>query len=262
MATRRGGLLRKADFRRLWTADVLSQVGSRVDFLVAIPLPAAIALSASVFEVSLLRTLATLPYLVLGLQVGAWCDRVRQRPVLIATDLGRVVLIGSIPVAALRGALTLWHLYAVVLLAGVCGVFFDVAHQTYVPHLVAKAELPEANAKLWTNASIAALAGPSAAGVIIQYLGYAGAMALDALSYLWSALWLRRVETPDAPGERSGRRLRHEIAEGLKAVLGDGFVRASTLHGTVTGLFQAMYLAINVVFLVRESASHRSRSAP
>ncbi|MGW4483854.1 MFS transporter [Amycolatopsis sp. NPDC004368] len=188
-----GGLLRTKDFRRLWLADALSQVGSRIDLL-AIPLLATTVLSASVVEVSLLKALATLPYLTLGLQVGAWCDRVRQRPVLVAADLGRVVLIGSIPVAAVAGVLTIWQLFTVVLLAGVLGVLFDVAHQTYVPHLVARADLPEANARLQTNASVAAVVGPSVAGVVIQYLGYAGAMVADAASYLWSALWLRRIE--------------------------------------------------------------------
>ncbi|MET7998759.1 MFS transporter [Amycolatopsis sp. NPDC005232] len=251
VATRRGGLLRTRDFRRLWLADALSQVGSRIDFL-AVPLLATTVLSASVVEVSLLRTLATLPYLVLGLQVGAWCDRIRQRPVLVAADLGRVVLIGSIPVAAVAQVLTLWHLFVVVLLAGVLGVFFDVAHQTYVPHLVARADLPEANARLQTNASVAAVAGPSLAGVVIQYLGYPGAMAADAASYLWSALWLRRIETPDPTGERSGRSLHQEIAEGLKAVLGDAIIRAITLHGTVSCLFQSMFMAISVVFLSRD----------
>ncbi|WP_326567736.1 MFS transporter [Amycolatopsis rhabdoformis] len=251
VATRRGGLLRTKDFRRLWLADALSQVGSRIDLL-AIPLLATTVLSASVFEVSLLKTLATLPYLVLGLQVGAWCDRIRQRPVLVAADLGRVVLIGSIPFAAVAHLLTLWHLFAVVLLAGVFGVLFDVAHQTYLPHLVARADLPEANARLQTNASVAAVAGPSLAGLVIEYLGYAGAMAADAASYLWSALWLRRIETPDVPGERSGRHLRHEIAEGLKAVLDDPILRAITVHGAVSSLFQSMFTAINVVFLSRE----------
>ena len=91
------GALGNRDFRRLWLADLVSQLGSRIDVL-AVPLLAATALGASVFEVSLLRTAETLPYLVLGLQVGAWCDRMRHRPVLIAADLGRAVLIGSIPV--------------------------------------------------------------------------------------------------------------------------------------------------------------------
>ncbi|WP_230863054.1 MFS transporter [Amycolatopsis camponoti] len=135
------GALQNRDFRRLWLADLVSQLGSRIDVL-AVPLLAATALGASVFEVSLLRTAESLPYLALGLQVGAWCDRMRHRPVLIAADAGRAVLLGSIPVAALFGVLGLAHLLAVVLGVGLLGVFFDIAHQTYVPRLVTREQLP------------------------------------------------------------------------------------------------------------------------
>jgi MFS family permease len=247
----KGGVLRVPDFRRLWLADALSQVGSRIDFL-AVPLLAATTLSASVLEVSLLRTFATLPYLLLGLQVGAWCDRMRHRPVLIAADLGRAALFGSIPVAALFGVLTLWQLFAVVLLAGVLGVFFNVAHQTYVPHLVEPGRLPEANAYLQTNMSVAAVTGPGIGGAVVQFAGSAGAMAVDALSYLWSALWLRRIRTPDVRPEPAERHLRREIAEGLKAVAGNRILLAITVHGAVSSLFQSMQMAISVVFLSRE----------
>ncbi|MDT8910196.1 MFS transporter [Amycolatopsis sp. PS_44_ISF1] len=246
-----GGVLRVSDFRRLWLADGLSQVGSRIDFL-AIPLLAATTLSASVLEVSLLRTFSTLPYLVLGLQIGAWCDRMRHRPVLIAADLGRAALFGSIPVAAVCGVLTLGQVYAVVLLAGVLTVFFSVAHQTYGPHLVEPGRLPEANGLLQTNTSVAAVAGPGIGGAVVQFAGSAGAMAVDALSYLWSALWLSRVRTPDARPEPAERHLLREIAEDLKAVAGNRILLAITVHGAVTSLFQSMQMAISVVFLNRE----------
>ncbi|MEV7042791.1 MFS transporter [Amycolatopsis sp. NPDC051061] len=244
------GALGNRDFRRLWLADLVSQLGSRIDVL-AVPL-LAVALGASVFEVSLLRTAETLPYLVLGLQVGAWCDRVRHRPVLIAADVGRAVLIGSIPVAALFGALGLAHLLAVVLGAGLLGVFFDIAHQTYVPSLVTREQLPEANARLQTNLSMAAVAGPGLAGLLIQALGTAAVLAVDAISYLWSALWLRRIETPD-PGPRPGeRRLLREIAEGLRLVRGDRVLLAISVHGAVSSFFQSVQLAIVIVFLARD----------
>lgn len=194
------GALANRDFRRLWLADLVSQFGSRVDVL-AVPLLAVTALGASVFEVSLLRTAESLPYLVLGLQVGAWCDRMRHRPVLIAADVGRAVLIASIPVAALFGVLGLAHLLVVVLGVGLLGVFFDIAHQTYVPRLVTREQLPDANSRLQTNLSMAAVAGPGLAGLVVQALGNAAALAVDAVSYLWSALWLRRIETPDVRPE-------------------------------------------------------------
>ncbi|GAA3585427.1 MFS transporter [Amycolatopsis ultiminotia] len=245
------GLLRTPDFRRLWLADALSQVGDRVDFL-AIPLLATTTLAASVVQVSLLRTLSTLPYLLLGLQAGAWCDRMRHRPVLITADLGRALLIGSIPVAALFGVLTLGQLFTVVLITGTLTVFFNVAHQTYLPHLVDRATLPEANARLQTNMSVAAVAGPGAGGLLVQFAGNAGAMAVDALTYLWSALWLRRIRIPDAVPEPTDPNLRREITEGLRTVLRQPILRAITLHGAVSSLFQSMYMAVSVVFLSRD----------
>jgi MFS family permease len=245
------GALGNRDFRRLWLADLVSQLGSRIDVL-AVPLLAATALGASVFEVSLLRTAETLPYLVLGLQVGAWCDRMRHRPVLIAADVGRAMLIGSIPVAALFGALGLGHLLAVVFGVGLLGVFFDIAHQTYVPRLVTREQLPEANARLQTNLSMAAVAGPGLAGLIIQALGNAVALAVDAVSYLGSALWLRRIETPDARPSPGPRRLLREIGDGLRAVRDDRVLLAISVHGAVSSFFQSVHLAIVIVFLARD----------
>lgn len=245
------GILRSPDFRRLWLADALSQVGNRIDFLV-IPLLATTTLAASVVEVSLLRTLSTLPYLLIGLQVGAWCDRMRSRPVLITADLARAALIGSIPLAAAFGSLTLGHLYVVVLLTGAFSVFFNVAHQTYLPHLVERGHLPEANARLQTNLSVAAIAGPGLGGLIAQFIGNAGAMATDALTYLWSAAWLSRIRTPDVRPEPAERNLRREIGEGLRTVVRHPILRAIALHGAASSLFQSMFMAVSMVFSVRD----------
>ncbi|WP_020663298.1 MFS transporter [Amycolatopsis benzoatilytica] len=245
------GVLGAPDFRRLWLADALSQVGDRIDFLV-IPLLATTTLAASVIEVSLLRTLSTLPYLLIGLPAGAWCDRMRSRPVLVAADVGRALLIGSLPIAALSGSLTLGHLYAVVLLTGAFSVFFNVAHQTCLPQLVERDQLPEANARLQTNLSVAAISGPGLGGLIVQFAGSAGAIAVDALTYVWSALWLRRIRTPDALPEPAERNLRREIGEGLRILLHSPILRAIAVHSAVSSLFQSMFMAVSMVFVVRD----------
>lgn len=161
-----GGLFRHRDFRHFWLADAISQVGTRVSGT-AISLLVVITLHATTFEVSVLRTLQTLAYLLIGLQAGAWCDRVRNRPVLVGADLGRAVALGSIPVAAVFGALTIWQVYAAVFVAGVLTVFFDVAHQSFLPRLVAKADLIEGNAKLKFSTSAAALVGPGLGGLLV-----------------------------------------------------------------------------------------------
>lgn len=247
------GLLRNRDFRDLWVADVLSQFGDRVTFL-AVPLFAATTLNASAFGVSMLRTLETLAYLVLGLQVGAWCDRLRNRPILIATDLGRAVVFGSVPIAALFGALTLTQLYVVVTVAGVLAVFFQVAHQTYLPRLVDRDHLVEGNARLQTNISVAAVAAPSVSGFLLQYVGGQAALGLNALSFLWSAAWLKGIRSrearPPQPAERVP--LRKQIGEGLRFVLADPILRAFAGSTVQISLFQSFQLAVGVLFLLRE----------
>lgn len=128
------GLLRDHDFRQLFVADTISQLGTQVSQL-ALPLVAVVTLRASEFEVGLLVTLEFLAFLLVGLPAGAWVDRLRRRNVLIAGDVGRAVLLGSVPLAWWAGALTIWQLYVVALLVGVLTVFFDVAYQSYLPHL-------------------------------------------------------------------------------------------------------------------------------
>ena len=131
-------------------------------------------------------------------------------------------------------------------------VFFNVAHQTYLPNLVERGELPDANARLQTNLSVAAIAGPGLGGMIVQFIGGAGAMAVDALTYVWSAAWLRRIRTPDVRPEPAERNLRREIGEGLRTVMRNPLLRAIALHGAASSLFQSMFMAVSMVFMVRD----------
>lgn len=249
---RRAGLLHHRDFRHLWAADALSQLGSRISLL-ALPLLAVVTLNASTFQVSLIKTLQTVPYLLFGLQVGAWCDRLRCRPVLVVADLVRLVALGSIPVAAAFGVLTLWQFYAAVFVAGLLTVFFDVAHQTYLPRLVTPDRLIEGNSLLWTNQSVAAVAAPTVGGALVQWLGAPVAVLVDAISFLWSALWLGRIRTrEERPPKTAGRNLRREITEGARVVFADPILRAIGLSSVTLAFFQNLNLPITVVFLVRE----------
>ena len=229
----------------------ISQLGTRVSFL-AVPLLAVSTLHAGALEVALLRTFQTIAYLLIGLQVGAWCDRVRCRPLLVVADLGRAAVLASVPVAAALGVLTLAQLYAVVFAAGVLTVFFDVAHQTYLPRLVGRDRLIEGNARLQGNTSIAAVGAPTLAGYVVQWFTGAGGILLDAVSYLWSALWLRSIRTPErVPARGRPARMRTEIREGMRLVLGDPILRAIAGSNASFCLAQAIYTAIIVVFLVR-----------
>lgn len=246
-----GGLLRHRDFRHLCAADAISKVGTGVSNL-AVPLLAVITLHASTFEVSTLKTLQTVAYLLIGLQVGAWCDRMRCRPVLVAADIGRAIALGSIPVAAALGAVTIWQLYFAVFVTGILTVFFDVAHQSYLPRLVERDDLIEGNAKLRTSTSVSALAAPSLAGYLVQRFTAPIAVLIDALSYLWSATWLRTIRIMEAaPPKHANADLRKEILEGTRLVFGNPILRAIGVNNAMMSLCQTAHLAIVVVFLIR-----------
>lgn len=239
------------DFRRLWLADAISQLGTRMTFLAA-PLVAVLTLHASAFQVSLVRAAESLGALLFGLVAGAWIDRVRCRPVLLVTDFGRFAVLATVPVAAVFGSLTLGHLYVAMFVLGTLSIWFTVAHQSYLPRLLPAAELVSANAKLSANTSVAALAGASAGGFLVQLLTAPLVFAVDALSFLWSALWIRSVRHREPPVERApDRHLGREIAEGLRFVVRQPLLRAIAGHTATFVLWQSASSAVTVVFLVR-----------
>jgi len=245
-------ILRHPDFRRLWIADLLSQLGSRLS-MIAIPLLAVLTLDASTLQVSLLRTCETAAWLLLGLFAGAWVDRIRCLPVLVYADLGRALLFATIPVAAWFGVLSLTQLYVVLLLTGVLTVLFEVAHSAYPPRLLDPEQLLPGNAKLAANHSVGAVIGAGAGGVLVQWLGAAVTIGVDALSFLWSALWLRSIRTPEvAPAKPDRPNLKREIAEGMRYVFSHPLLRPMALSTATTMLFQAAAGAIMIVYLVRE----------
>jgi hypothetical protein len=127
---RRGPLWGNADFLRLWAGQTISAFGSEITEL-ALPLVAILVLDASAFQVATLGVVIGLPWLFLSLPAGAWVDRLRRRPILMAADWGRGALLLSIPIAYVLDVLTLAQLYTVGLLVGMLTVFFDVAYQSY-----------------------------------------------------------------------------------------------------------------------------------
>jgi Transmembrane secretion effector len=250
---RMGGLLRQHDFRLFWTGETISQLGETMA-RVAMPLLAVLVLHASTFAVTLLTATAYLPWLLIGLPVGAWVDRLRCRPLMIACDLVAAVLYGSLPVAAWLGVLTIGQVIVVALLAGGAGVFFGTAYQVYLPSIVTAGELVEGNAKLQGSASAAAIGGPGAAGLLAGTLGAAAALLANAISFVVSAVCLLRIRgggarTTPAPASRIG--IRREIADGVRYVAADPYLRPLTIWASLVNLGLTGYGALAVVFLVR-----------
>ena len=206
-----GRLWRHPDFLKLWAGESVSVFGSQVTVL-AVPTVAILILHAGPFQVGILSALEFLAFPTLGLVAGVYADRLRRRPIMIVCDIGRGLALGSIPVAFLLNLLTLEQLYFVALLTGIFTVFFDVSYQSYLPALVDRPNLLEGNTKLEITRSTAQVAGPAVAGFLIQWIGGAKAVAVDALSFFLSALALASIKKPEpepqpstASGTLSGR---------------------------------------------------------
>jgi MFS family permease len=244
-------LWRHRNFLLLWSGQTVSEMGSAVTQL-ALPLTAVVVLRASTFEVGLLTSAATLAFALIALPAGAIVDRHTKRRLMIWCDLARMLIIGSVPIAAAFGALTLGQLYAVAVTAGVCTVFFDVSYQSYLPVLIPKEALVDGNGKLGATQSLAQVTGPGLGGGLVGLFGAARAMAADAISYgvsVASLLAIRAREEPPHPGQR--QRLRTEIAEGLAFVLRHPILRKIVACTGTANLFNAMALSLEIIFLVR-----------
>ena len=251
-------VVRNADFVRLWVAQTISQFGTQVSLL-AIPLVAVSLLEASPFEVALLGTVEFVPFILFSLPAGAWVDRLRRRPILIAGDLGRAAALASVPIAYLLGVLTMAQLYVVGFVAGTLTVLFDVAYQSYLPSIVEREQLVDGNGKLEASRTIAQSAGPALGGGLIGLVTAPLAILVDGVSFVLSALFvflIRRPEpTPDRHADEHGRprgSLRQEVGEGLRYVLGNRYLRGIAASTATSNLFNNLATATFIVFAVRE----------
>ena len=238
----------------MWAGQTISLAGSQVTLL-ALPLTAILVFKASAFQVGTLSTVEFLPFMLLGLPVGVWVDRLRRRPILVAADVLRLVVIGSVPIAYGLGALRLAQLYVVGFLSGIGTVFFDVAYGAYLPSLVDRTRLVEGNAKLEASRSGAQIAGPGIAGVLVQALSAPGAILADAISYLASVvslLSIRRREPPvDDPTD--GRpAMWHQVAEGVRFIAGQPMIRPLLACTGMLNLFSMMGQAVILLFAVND----------
>ncbi|GES28131.1 MFS transporter [Streptomyces angustmyceticus] len=246
-----GSPLRLRDFRLLLAGAAAGQLGSQVT-LVALPLVAVLVLDAPAFQVGLLTAAETAAFLLVGLPAGAWVDRMRKLPLMIRADVVRALAMASVPLAAVTGVLTMTQLYVVALVTGVATVFFDVAHQSFLPQLLPRDQLVAGNGALETIRSSAQVAGPGIGGGLVQLLGAALAIVADAVGYALSALFLWGIKQPESLPERGpDASLRRDIGEGLRFVFRHRLLRVIAVTTALGNFFTALLMATQSVFLVR-----------
>jgi MFS family permease len=249
----RGGLWRHADFLKLWSAQTISQFGSAVS-QVAVPLVAVLSLDASAFEVAALATVEFLPFLLFALPAGVWVDRLPRRPILVVADAGRALALGSIPLAAAVGQLTLAQLYVAGFVTGALTVFFDVAYQSYLPSIVEREQLVDGNAKLEISRSAAQVGGPGLAGLLVRVFTAPYAVLADAASYVWSSVFVFWIRRPEVVPERTAESpsLHRELIDGIRYLLGHRYWRWISMSTATFNFFGNIAFAILIVYLVRQ----------
>lgn len=239
------------DFSHLWAASAISQVGSQFTLLV-FPLLAATTLDASPVAVGALGAVGALPHLLFGFFAGAWVDRLRRKPILIAADIARCVLLLSVAFAAYRGDLSVIFLVGVAFLIESCTVFFDLAYVAYVPTLVSKDRLVGANSRLEASASASQIVGPALGGAAIRLLGAPVALLFDSISYLASAVLLTRIRAREVPPARTGdSHIVTEIREGLHLLWSNQVLRGLALAHGLVNLGGYIFFAVYILYMVR-----------
>ena len=239
-------------FARLWTASTASAFGSYITVL-AIQVLVVDVLAGDAVDVGLVNAARWVPYLLFGLLAGVLVDRVRRRPVLVATDLLSAVALSAIPVLSATGSLTVGWLAGVMAVFGLCTVVGDAAFQSFVPRLVPTRLLGPAHARLDQSDAVAQASGPAVAGGLVQLLGAPLAVLVDAVSYLVSAVLLITVKVDEPRGE-SRRRVRDigpEIREGLRWIYRHATLRPLALSTHAWFACSAVAGAVMTPFALR-----------
>ena len=249
MRLRVPGLLRRnPNFRRYFFGQSVSLLGDQISSI-ALPLTAVLALHASAGEMGAVTTAYLLPNLLLSLHAGVWVDRSgRRRAVMLAADAARALLTATIPIAFAFGHLSWPQLYVVSFLLGCASVFFYVSYGGFFQTIVERKDYVEANTLLHGSRGFSFLAGTSLGGVLVQLLRGPYALALDAGSFLWSALFLRRIDVPDpsgAPRESGG------IGVGLRWIRSNPVIRAELLGVATINLFNFVFFALFLLYATR-----------
>ena len=247
-------LARNRAFLLLWSGESISLLGSEIS-VVALPSLAVLVLGTGAVGVGALMALQWLPFVLLAPIMGVFTDRLRRRPLMQFANIARCLILGSLPLAAVLGHLTLAHLYVAALLKGVFDVVFQLAYQAYIPQVLDRADLVEGNVKTQLSKSIAMTVGRSAGGGLVSLIGAARAVAADAASYFIAAvllLFIREKEPRPTPAERGLVATLRDIRDSVALTLGNRVLRSLTLTLTFGNMAVSSTLAMIIVYAYQD----------
>ncbi|HLB49090.1 MAG TPA: MFS transporter [Anaerolineales bacterium] len=239
-------LWRNRDFMLLWSGQVVSTLGG-VASAVVLPL-LVLAITDSPTAAGIAGALWSLPYLLFSLPVGALIDRWDRKRVMILCDIGRALLLGSIPIAMALNALTIWQLYITQFLEGTLFVFFNIAEAAALPRVVAKSQLPEASAQNEAAFGVAGILGPSIGAFLYQSISRAIPFIMDSVSYAASVISLTLIRARlQAERTATNRNLRAEIVEGVSWLWRQPLIRFMAF---LTGGINLVFAANGLILIV------------
>ena len=244
-------LVYHSEFRTLFISGAISKVGINIGY-VSIPLVAILGLDATEAQVGALAAMATAATLIVGLPAGAWLDRKRCRPVLVAAEFSRAALLLSVPLAWWLDWLTLIQLYAVVFGVGTCRMLFDVGQQSILPLAVSRSALTPANSAIVAVDSVTIIGGRGVAGFLVHAVTAPIAVALEAVMYFVSGLVASQVRITEPPNEPAAARIFADIREGTKHVFGHPVLRALLLAGALNNVGMHIVLVMFPFVIVRD----------
>jgi MFS family permease len=245
-------LFRHADFMKLWTGETISEFGSKVGG-VAISFLAVIALHATPTQMAALAVWRTVPALLFSLFAGVWVDRLRRRPLMIGADLANIVLLASIPAAAALGRLRIEQVYLVMFLTSFADILFSVGYRAYLPTLVGRESITQANSILSATEAVAEMGAFGLAGWLVQWLTAPIAIAVDSVSFVFSAIFLSLINTPEVlPVRRRDSRVWREILDGARCIRDDSRLLAIVSSATVGAIAQGIFSTVYALYFIND----------
>lgn len=251
--TTAGTIWRDRSFLAVWSASTISVFGSLIT-RTALPFAAILVLDAGPLDIAAIRSAELIAGLIVGLFAGAWVDRLLRRPILIWADLGRAVLLGSIPVAFVFSVLGMPQMLFVAFGAAVLSTFFDVADNAYLPTVVPREKLVAANSALTATGSVAEFSAFGIGGFLIAWFTAPIAIAIDAVTFIVSALLLgtiRKKEPPPKPHADREPVLR-EIRNGIGIVARSPVLRALAFSHGFTHILWGVFGSAYLIFAYKE----------